>query len=112
MRIRLFVRLTRVLQKNVFISQSIKDRSESWPGEIIEKSKKNNTKQDFICQTETEFGINEKKNPLIIIGIDTAKKMVDFGIRGLSFHDVCLHIKFQNVEGNIRLSRRKIAMPS
>ena len=72
----------------------------------------NNTKQDFICQTETEFGINEKKNPLIIIGIDTAKKMVDFGIRGLSFHDVCLHIKFQNVEGNIRLSRRKIAMPS
>ena len=38
--------------------------------------------------------------------------MVDFGIRGLSFHDVCLHIKFQNVEGNIRLSRRNIAMPS
>lgn len=50
----------------------------------------NNTKQDFICQTEMEFGINEKKNPLIIIGIDTAKKMIDFGIRGLYFHDVCI----------------------
>lgn len=49
---------------------------------------RDNIQHDFICQTEMEFGINEKKSPLIIIGVDTAKKMIDFGLRGLSFHDV------------------------
>ncbi|WP_075555562.1 hypothetical protein [Parabacteroides timonensis] len=49
----------------------------------------NNTEKDFICQTEMEFGYNGKKNPLIIIGVDTAQKMIDFGLRGLVFHDVC-----------------------
>lgn len=49
---------------------------------------KDDTKRDFICQTELDFGINEKKSPLIIIGVDTTKKMIDFGLRGLLFYDV------------------------
>ena len=43
---------------------------------------------DFICRSEHLFGTREKKSPLIIIGLDTMRKMKSYGLRGICYFDV------------------------
>ena len=43
---------------------------------------------DFICRSEHLYGTREKKSPLIIIGLDTMRKMKSYGLRGICYFDV------------------------
>lgn len=43
---------------------------------------------DFICRSDIEFGSEEKKTPLIIVGLETEKKMKQFGLKGIYFDNV------------------------
>ena len=45
-------------------------------------------KNDFILGTDNYWGSFEFKTPEIIIGTETMRKMKDFGLKGLGFHDV------------------------
>ena len=43
---------------------------------------------DFIMKAEYLFGSYNKKNPVIIVGIETAKKMKAYGLKGLYFEKI------------------------
>lgn len=43
---------------------------------------------DFIARTDLYWGSYERKDPLIIIGLETEKAMKEYGLGGLWFHDV------------------------
>lgn len=43
---------------------------------------------DFIYRSDIEFGSEEKKSPLIIVGLETEIKMKKFGLKGIYFDDV------------------------
>lgn len=45
---------------------------------------------DFICRSEYFFGSHWKKNPLIIIGLETAKAMKEYGLKEIYFTDIYL----------------------
>lgn len=43
---------------------------------------------DFILRSNHIFGSFERKDPFIIVGIKTMRKMQDYGIKGIYFHNV------------------------
>ena len=43
---------------------------------------------DFICRSNFFMGSRHRKGPCIIVGLETAKKMRDFGLKDVYFHDV------------------------
>ena len=43
---------------------------------------------DFILRSNHIFGSFERKDPFIIVGLKTMRKMQDHGIKGIYFHNV------------------------
>lgn len=43
---------------------------------------------DFILRSNHRFGSFERKDPFVIIGPKTMRKMKDYGISGVHFHDI------------------------
>ena len=43
---------------------------------------------DYILSSDNYFGSYERKNPAIIVGLETKKKMKKYGLKGLSFTPV------------------------
>lgn len=43
---------------------------------------------DFIMRTDHFFGKYESKHPIIVVGLETERKMKDFGLKGIDFGNV------------------------
>lgn len=43
---------------------------------------------DFIMRTDNFYGKYENKHPMIVVGLETERKMKDFGLKGIDFDNV------------------------
>lgn len=57
-------------------------------GGILKDKSFDLTSNDYICRTDTYRGSFECKFPLIIVGLETMRKMKDYGLKGILFRDV------------------------
>lgn len=55
---------------------------------VIKAKDYNIESNDFIMQAKYYFGSYDKKNIIIIIGTETAKKMKDYGLKGILFKNI------------------------